>query len=234
MSPTYLILKVLVVGNHFICSELCGSLSSNDLLPKLLGALLFCSFQLSSSWFLKRTQCHISYSVTHLLWPVEHKDWKFWPNLEHLGAILVSGLSLEPPMDIVGSAFYHKFPPLSKLCCFSPHDSRVLCCFYMFVCLFICIWMFSLHACLIPIKNKREHQMPWDWSSRQLWAVTWCWELNLGPWEENPVFLTTEPYLQLLQWYFIISNLHAKLRLSPLLLWAQLTMKWFPCSFYIK
>lgn len=53
MSPTYLILKVLVLGNHFICGELCGSLCSNDLLPKLLGVLLLSGFQLSSSWFLK-------------------------------------------------------------------------------------------------------------------------------------------------------------------------------------
>jgi hypothetical protein len=30
----------------------------------------------------------------------------------------------------------------------------------------------------------------------QLWAAMWCWELNPGPLEEQPVLLIVEPYFQ--------------------------------------
>jgi hypothetical protein len=35
-----------------------------------------------------------------------------------------------------------------------------------------------------------------SWSFRQLWAVMWCWDLNLGLLEEQSVLLTTGPSLQ--------------------------------------
>lgn len=44
------------------------------------------------------------------------------------------------------------------------------------------------------MEKWREHQILWDWRCRQLWATTWCWELNLGPQEEQPLnLLTLEP-----------------------------------------
>ena len=48
------------------------------------------------------------------------------------------------------------------------------------------VYIHAPHMYLEP-SEARRCQIPWDWSYRQLWAVMWYWELNLGPLEEQPV-----------------------------------------------
>lgn len=64
------------------------------------------------------------------------------------------------------------------------------------------VGVLCLHGCLCltfaecPLKARRSH-VPWNWSYRQLGAAM-SWEWDLGPVEEQPVPLTTEPPLQFL------------------------------------
>lgn len=63
--------------------------------------------------------------------------------------------------------------------------------------LFLNIYFFnSWVGVYVLVETRRGHQIPWSWSYKRLWAA-WagCWELDLGPLEEQPV--TAEPPLQL-------------------------------------
>lgn len=72
---------------------------------------------------------------------------------------------------------------------------------------------FCLHICLhhlraVPKKIRGRHQILSNWSYRRLWAATWILGIEPGPLEEQPVHLSTEPSLQLLNtvpflWTFI-------------------------------
>lgn len=53
--------------------------------------------------------------------------------------------------------------------------------------------MSILPACIIYIGQKSVL----DYLESMLWMIVSCWELNLGPWEEQSVLLT-EPLLALL------------------------------------
>ena len=48
-------------------------------------------------------------------------------------------------------------------------------------------WMSDVH--------EGQNWTPWNRSYRWLWMQCGCWELNPGPLEEEPVLLTTEPFL---------------------------------------
>jgi hypothetical protein len=54
----------------------------------------------------------------------------------------------------------------------------------------------DLHVCL---HARRGHWIPLRMVVIQSYG---CWELNLGPLEEQPVLLTAEPSLQPREWYF--------------------------------
>lgn len=67
--------------------------------------------------------------------------------------------------------------------------------FYSFMhmgvlCLFVCL----PHVCLVPTES-RGCWGPWNWSYKV--SPCGCWEYNLDPLEELPVWVTTEPFLQL-------------------------------------
>lgn len=55
-------------------------------------------------------------------------------------------------------------------------------------------WM-SVHMCLLPTEAKSRPQFPWEFSYTSKKGCG-CWELDLGPVEEQSVFLTPEPFLQ--------------------------------------
>ena len=60
------------------------------------------------------------------------------------------------------------------------------------------------HLDTVPAEAKRWFWIPWYWSyidSCDL--LCGCWELNLGPLEEQQAFLTTEPSLQPLKLYLL-------------------------------
>lgn len=58
----------------------------------------------------------------------------------------------------------------------------------------VCVSVYHMHAA--PKEARRGHWLLWDWSYRCLFGPYGCWELNLGPLEEQPVVLTAEPPLQ--------------------------------------
>lgn len=67
----------------------------------------------------------------------------------------------------------------------------------MCMCVYLNASMFD--ACMdVPKEAKRRHQIPWNQSYKQLWAI-WCvhWELNQGRLQEQQMILTAEPYLHL-------------------------------------
>ena len=61
---------------------------------------------------------------------------------------------------------------------------------------FVHVSVFAPFVSFVIARYSRGHWVSWIWSYRQLWAATWCWELNLGPLEEQPVLLTSEPLVQ--------------------------------------
>ena len=84
---------------------------------------------------------------------------------------------------------------------------------YLFIYLFIFIFMSMsvlpshmsvYHLCAMASKARRENWIFWDWSCV---LHSGCWEQNLGPLEEQPELLTTEPSLQLHQ---VLQRLHYK------------------------
>lgn len=45
------------------------------------------------------------------------------------------------------------------------------------------LWIFCLHVCMVPAEVRRGCWMPWNWSYR--WQPYGCWELNMGPLQEQ-------------------------------------------------
>lgn len=67
------------------------------------------------------------------------------------------------------------------------------------VAVFLCVWVFGIHACLVPVEAQKGHQILRNWGYRsgppQLELQMGvncrvCWELNSGPREELPVLNT--------------------------------------------
>lgn len=58
-------------------------------------------------------------------------------------------------------------------------------------------------ACLVPVQDRRGHQIPWTDGPELPWM---CWESNLGPLLEQVVLLTSEPSLQGLFRNFVSST----------------------------
>jgi hypothetical protein len=62
---------------------------------------------------------------------------------------------------------------------------------------FVCI----LCWCLVPSEARRGHWIPWIWSySFEL--PRWCWELNPGPLEEQPLLFLIAPSLKPIWLFF--------------------------------
>lgn len=55
-------------------------------------------------------------------------------------------------------------------------------CSFIFISTFVC--ESECHACAVPTEASRGHRIPWNWSYEPLCE---CWELNLGPLQEQPV-----------------------------------------------
>ena len=70
------------------------------------------------------------------------------------------------------------------------------------------------HVCLMLKETRRGHQPPWNWVIYGCEMFRGSWELNLGPLEDQPVLLTTEPSFQPREVYFLriksSSSLHWK------------------------
>lgn len=101
---------------------------------------------------------------------------------------LRSFLSTQPTLHCFINFLFYK-----KLTYFYYIHIRVFC---------VHVWLSNLSLVLedmqilVSMQARRGHQMPWNWSSRRLWAVVRCWEPNLGPLEEQPVPLIAEPSFQ--------------------------------------
>lgn len=78
-----------------------------------------------------------------------------------------------------------------------------------------------VHINAVPEETRRESQIPWSQSYRQLWA-SWhgCWQSKLDPLKEQCMLLTTGPfsspnnlifceilYLTIVQHVLVLSNL---------------------------
>lgn len=64
--------------------------------------------------------------------------------------------------------------------------------YFVFMYMNILPTCFSVHH----MHARKRHRIPWDWSSRHLWAPCVCWELCLNPLPGQSVLLTAEPSLQ--------------------------------------
>ena len=77
----------------------------------------------------------------------------------------------------------------------------LLCSYFLGLCLFcVCV---CLHACLCTMYAPGAHRVQKEGVRSPGTGITdgcepphGCWKLNLGPLEEQPVFLTSEPSLQ--------------------------------------
>lgn len=72
-----------------------------------------------------------------------------------------------------------------------------------FKCFIFIVWVFllahmSVYRGLLPIEAKRGCLTLWNWSYRAVRPLYGCKKPNWGPLEEQTVFFTTEPPLQLL------------------------------------
>lgn len=63
------------------------------------------------------------------------------------------------------------------------------------VCLYVCICT-TLKQCL------QGCWIPWKWNHRQFWDAMWMLGLNLVSLQDQPVFLTVEPFLKPQYWIF--------------------------------
>lgn len=61
----------------------------------------------------------------------------------------------------------------------------------------MCIGILHIGVCVCVCINThsplRGCYILWNWGYRQVWLLCGCWDLNLGPLEEQTVLLTTEP-----------------------------------------
>ena len=62
------------------------------------------------------------------------------------------------------------------------------------------LYVFCRHICLCTTcmlcghGGQRGHQIPWNWTYRWLW-ISMCWELNLGPLQEQQMLIVVEQSL---------------------------------------
>lgn len=61
-----------------------------------------------------------------------------------------------------------------------------------------CMYVRAPYACLVPEKARRKTQVPQTGVKDSCELVCGCWQSNQSPLEEQPMFLTTEPSLQLI------------------------------------
>ena len=77
------------------------------------------------------------------------------------------------------------------------------------VCFFKDLFIYLFHVCEYTVTvfrhTRRGHQIPITDGCESLCG---CWELNSGPLEEQPVFLTAEPSLQPKLVYFHFTNIN--------------------------
>lgn len=72
------------------------------------------------------------------------------------------------------------------------------------------VWVFCLRACLCTMcmpglwQSQRGHQIPWNWSSWQLW--TSMLGIVARYFEEQPMPLTSEPFCFFLYFYISLKN----------------------------
>ena len=59
-----------------------------------------------------------------------------------------------------------------------------------------CMSVSHIRACPVPSEASEGHQIPGTGVIDGCETPCGCWELNLGPLQEQPVLLTAEPSLQ--------------------------------------
>jgi hypothetical protein len=77
------------------------------------------------------------------------------------------------------------------------------CCWWLFILFsvfeyFVYMYVYAPCACLVPERARRQHHISGTGATESCESLCRCWNVNLGPVEEQPVLLTTELALQLL------------------------------------
>lgn len=70
---------------------------------------------------------------------------------------------------------------------------------------FACTYVLYHKVCLLSSKARRGQQVSWHWSYRRLAAI-WVLRINLGPLEEQRVFLSISPALSSLGYFLRSQN----------------------------
>ena len=68
----------------------------------------------------------------------------------------------------------------------------------------VCIYVYL--KCLVTVEARKGHQIPWNWSYRQSWAVLWMLGTKLEFFERTASALTAEPPLSLVVvvWFLLL------------------------------
>lgn len=78
----------------------------------------------------------------------------------------------------------------------------------LYMCIFCCIYVCSLHACQVSMENSRGHWLFWNWSlSGQLWVTMWVLGSEPGSFGRIVNVTTTEPSFQSLCFFLLFKNM---------------------------